>query len=82
MQMLESDGSIALMVTDVGLPGLNGRELADKARAYRSDLKVLFMTGYADGTLLEKTLPAGVGLITKPFDLDDLAAKAEALLGN
>jgi len=80
LEVLRSDDAIRLMVTDVGLPGLNGRRLADEARARRPDMKVLFMTGYADSTLLENVLPEGFGLITKPFDLDDLAARAQALL--
>jgi CheY-like chemotaxis protein len=80
LEMLQSDRAIRLMITDVGLPGLNGRRLADAARAQRPDMKVLFMTGYADSTLLENVLPEGFGLITKPFDLEDLAARAQALL--
>jgi CheY-like chemotaxis protein len=80
LDVLRGDDAIRLIVTDVGLPGLNGRRLADEARARRPDMKVLFMTGYADTSLLEKVLPAGFGLITKPFDLDDLAAQAQALL--
>ena len=72
MEVLRADDGIRLMVTDVGLPGLNGRRLAEAARAHRPDMKVLFMTGYADSTLIEKALPAGFGLIHKPFDLDDL----------
>ncbi len=80
MALVRADDGIRLMVTDVGLPGLNGRRLADQARAHRPDMKVLFMTGYADSTLIEKALPEGFGLITKPFDLDDLAARAQALL--
>ena len=80
LEVLRTDHAIGLMVTDVGLPGLNGRRLADEARAQRPDMKVLFMTGYADSTLLENILPDGFGLITKPFDLDDLAARAQALL--
>ena len=80
MVLLRADDGIRLMVTDVGLPGVNGRRLADQARAHRPDMKVLFMTGYADSTLIEKALPEGFGLITKPFDLDDLAARAQALL--
>ena len=80
LEVLRTDRAIGLMVTDVGLPGLNGRRLADEARAQRPDMKVLFMTGYADSTLLENILPDGFGLITKPFDLDDLAARAQALL--
>ena len=59
LEMLRTDDGIRLMVTDVGLPGLNGRRLAEAARARRPDMKVLFMTGYADTTLLEKVLPAG-----------------------
>ncbi|MGZ3272665.1 MAG: response regulator [Caulobacteraceae bacterium] len=80
LEVLRSDDAIRLMVTDVGLPGLNGRRLAEAVRAQRPDMKVLFMTGYADSALLEKVLPEGFGLITKPFDLDDLAARAQALL--
>jgi DNA-binding response OmpR family regulator len=80
LEMLRTDQTIRLMVTDVGLPGLNGRRLAEAARAQRPDMKVLFMTGYADSALLAQALPAGYGLITKPFDLDDLAARAQALL--
>lgn len=81
LEVLRSDDAIRLMVTDVGLPGLNGRRLADEARARHPDMKVLFMTGYADTALIENVLPDGFGLITKPFDLDDLAARAQALLG-
>ena len=80
LEVLRTDRAIRLMVTDVGLPGLNGRRLADAARAERPDVKVLFMTGYADSSLIENALPEGFGLITKPFDLDDLAARAQALL--
>jgi DNA-binding response OmpR family regulator len=80
MEVLRADDGIRLMVTDVGLPGMDGRRLADQARAHRPDMKVLFMTGYADSALIEKALPLGFGLITKPFDLDDLAARAQALI--
>jgi DNA-binding response OmpR family regulator len=80
LEALRGDDAIRLMITDVGLPGLNGRRLAEAARAQRPDMKVLFMTGYADSALLERLLPDGFGLITKPFDLDDLAARAQALL--
>src|SRR5215469_8387279 len=72
LEMLKRDDAIRLMITDVGLPGLNGRRLADEARAQRPGMKVLFMTGYADSGLIETALPDGFGLITKPFDLDDL----------
>jgi CheY-like chemotaxis protein len=80
LEVLRADEAIRLIVTDLSLPGLNGRSLADAARAERPDMKVLFMTGYADSALLDNALPEGFGLITKPFDLDDLAARAQALL--
>jgi len=80
LDVLRAADGIELMVTDVGLPGMDGRRLADQARAHRPGMKVLFMTGYADSALIDTTLPEGFGLITKPFDLDDLAAKAQALI--
>jgi len=80
LELLRAHDNIRLMVTDVGLPGLNGRKLADQARAQRPEMKVLFMTGYADSSLIEGGLPDGFGLITKPFDLDDLAARAHAMI--
>lgn len=82
LKLLQSGEFIDLVVTDVGLPGVNGKQLADQARGLRPDLKILFMTGYADDALLDDVLPEGVDLITKPFDLDALAAKAGALLGS
>ena len=81
LEALRADHGIRLMVTDLGLPGVNGRRLADQARAHRPDMRVLFMTGYSDSALIETDLPLGFALIVKPFDLDDLAARAHALLG-
>ena len=81
LELLKSGDFIDLMVTDVGLPGVNGRQLADQARGLKPDQKILFMTGYADTDLLDSNLPYGVDLIAKPFDLDELTAKANALLG-
>lgn len=80
LDQLQSGDSIHLMVTDVGLPAVNGKQLADQARELRPELKVLYMTGYADSGILEEQLPEGVDLIMKPFDLDELADKAGALL--
>jgi CheY-like chemotaxis protein len=65
-----------LLVTDVGLPnGMNGRQLAEAARERAPGLPVLFITGYA-GT----ALPPGVEVIGKPFELDALARRVQALL--
>ncbi len=68
LRHLQSDAHIDLLVTDVGLPGLNGRQLADQARLVRPALKVLFMTGYAENaTFGNGHLGPGMQMITKPF---------------
>jgi PAS domain S-box-containing protein len=74
---------IDLMVTDVGLPGINGRQLADQARETRPRLKVLFMTGYAETVAIAGGfLQDGMDMITKPFDLDDLARRIREMIAN
>jgi CheY-like chemotaxis protein len=76
LKILQSRQDIDLLVTDVGLPGLNGRQLADAAREGRPDLKVLFITGYAENaTLAAGFLEPGLQMITKPFAVDELAQK-------
>jgi len=69
-----------LLVTDVGLPGMNGRQLVDQARKSRPDLKVLFITGYAESAALSNGfLQPGMEMITKPFDLDHLSRRIRAM---
>ncbi|NBB10244.1 PAS domain-containing hybrid sensor histidine kinase/response regulator [Pseudomonas sp. SLFW] len=82
LQVLQSNQRIDLLVTDVGLPGgLNGRQVADAGRSVRPDLKVLFITGYAHNALLwEEQLEPGMHLLTKPFTMDDLAARIKCIL--
>ncbi|RZL09969.1 MAG: PAS domain S-box protein [Rubrivivax sp.] len=72
---------IDLLVTDIGLPGLNGRQLADAARVTRPDLKVLFMTGYAENAAIANGfLEAGMAMITKPFAMDALALRMRDMI--
>lgn len=53
MRVLQSNARVDLLITDVGLPGgMNGCQMADVARVHRSDLKVLFITGFAENALL------------------------------
>jgi PAS domain S-box-containing protein len=78
LRILESDDRIDLLVTDVGLPGgLNGRQVADAARERRSDLKFLFITGFAYSFALARgsALDPGMEIMTKPFTLDAFASK-------
>ena len=76
LPILGSPRKIDLLVSDFGLPGLNGRQIAEYARERRPGLKVLFVTGYAeDATMRGGTLSPGMAIITKPFAIEKLAAK-------
>ncbi|MFC0386005.1 ATP-binding protein [Muricoccus vinaceus] len=81
LAMIDRAAAVELLVTDVGLPGLNGRQLADAARERRPTLPVLFITGYA-GTALNDGLPPGMAAIAKPFSLDHLAERVDLMLGD
>ena len=82
MKILQSAARIDLLITDVGLPnGLNGRQVADAARAVRPNLKVLFITGYAENAAVGNGhLEPGMDLLTKPFTMDALATKVASIL--
>ncbi|MFC7378624.1 ATP-binding protein [Brevundimonas sp. GCM10030266] len=82
LQILNSGARIDLLVTDVGLPGgLNGRQVADAARVGRPDLKVLFITGYAENAAVGNgLLDVGMAVLTKPFVMTDLINKVGELI--
>ena len=82
LEVLHSDAHIDLLVTDVGLPGgLNGRQLADAARVHRPALKVLFITGFAETSLLsDGHLEPGMAILTKPFAVEALARRVKGLV--
>ncbi len=83
LPLLESALRIDLLVTDVGLPGMNGRQLAEIARQHRPELKVLFMTGYAEKAAERQGfLEEGMDLIAKPFTLDLLANRVRDMIGH
>jgi CheY-like chemotaxis protein len=79
--LLRGGYRIDLLVTDVGLPGMNGRQLADQAREMRPGLKVLFITGYAESVAMaDGFLQPGMEMITKPFDLGNLSRRVRAMV--
>lgn len=80
--LLDSNAAIDLLITDVGLPGgLNGRQVADAARVTRPDLKVIFITGFAENAVVANgQLEPCMRLVTKPFALDVLSAQIADLL--
>ena len=81
LPILRSGQQIDLLVSDVGLPGMNGRELADLARETLPNLKVLFVTGYAESAAVRgQFLAPGMDMLTKPFTLDALGIKIRDMI--
>ncbi|WP_235538758.1 PAS domain-containing hybrid sensor histidine kinase/response regulator [Sphingomonas sp. Root710] len=81
LPILASGRTIDLMISDVGLPGMNGRQLADAARSHRPSLPILFVTGYAEKAAIRADfLGENMSMITKPFSLDDLGEKIGEIL--
>jgi len=77
----EHPGDVHLLITDVVLPEMNGRELAEKLSTIRPDLKCLYMSGYTADVIAHRSiLDEGVNFIQKPFRSDDLAAKVRQVL--
>ncbi len=82
LKILESDARVDLLITDVGLPGgMNGRQVADAARVKRPDLKILFITGYAENAVLSHGhLDPGMHILTKPFSMEAMKQRITDLL--
>lgn len=82
LALLESDVRIDLLVSDVGLPGgINGRQMADRARESRPDLTILFITGYAEQDVVgQGSLGRDMHVMTKPFELDRLGRRIRELI--
>jgi PAS domain S-box-containing protein len=81
LDIIRGKKRIDLLVTDIGLPGLNGRQLADAARVIRPGLKVLFMTGYAENAAqAQGFLEPGMAMVTKPFPIDLLATRIRGMI--
>lgn len=78
LRLLQTGAPFDIMVSDIGLPGLNGRQLADAARALDPDFPVLLMTGYA-GKALDSPVLDGIEILSKPFSLDNLMGKVDRL---
>ncbi|MEA2791630.1 MAG: hypothetical protein QOG73_4036 [Acetobacteraceae bacterium] len=82
LKVLQSDVHIDLLITDVGLPGgVNGRQLADAARQHRPELRVLFITGYAENAAIASgDLEPGMHVLIKPFAMDVLASRIKSII--
>jgi PAS domain S-box-containing protein len=81
LKVLQSNARVDLLVTDVGLPGgMNGRQVAEAARVLRPSLKVLFITGYAENSVLGPgQLDAGMHILNKPFSMEAITGRVKEL---
>jgi signal transduction histidine kinase len=83
LELLASHAEVQILLTDVVMPGVDGRALARQAQRLRPSLRVVFMTGYTPNAIVHNgVLDAGVRLITKPFSVADLGAELDALLAS
>ena len=77
----EHAGDISLVITDVVMPGMNGRELAERLHSFSPDIKILFMSGYTSDVIAHRgVLEEGVNFISKPFSTKDMSAKVRSIL--
>ena len=82
LEVLRSNARVDLLVTDVGLPGgMDGCQLAEAARTLRPDLKILFITGYAENVVMRHgDLESGMQILIKPFAMETLGAKVSDMI--
>ena len=80
LRILQSSQRVDLLVSDIGLPGLNGRQLADAAHVTRPALKVLFVTGYAEDAAGSAFLEPGMEIVIKPFTMEALSSKIREMI--
>jgi CheY-like chemotaxis protein len=81
LRLLDEGQQVTLLFTDVVMPDMSGRQLADRARAKRPSLKVLYTTGYTRNAIMHNgMLDPGTNLLTKPFSIEELAVKVRKIL--
>jgi signal transduction histidine kinase len=82
LKLMQAGTRVALLITDVGLPGgMNGRQVADAARELQPGLKVLFITGFAENAAISgRHLEPGMAVMTKPFVMAELANKITEMI--
>jgi CheY-like chemotaxis protein len=81
LSLIDCHPEVDLLLTDVGSPGINGRQLADEASRRQPGIKILFMSGYAKDAIVHNgVLDPGVELLSKPFTMNSLARKVGQVL--
>ena len=81
LRMFDEGQQVTLLFTDVVMPDMSGRQLADRAREKQPTLRVLYTTGYTRNAIVHNgMLDPGTNLLTKPFSIEELAAKIRKIL--
>ncbi len=81
LAMLQANPQIGLLISDIKMPQMNGYELAELGLTLMPGLKVLLLTGYSENPSPEKLRQADIRILHKPFDLEQLCAVAQDMLG-
>ncbi|HEV7767110.1 MAG TPA: response regulator [Thermoanaerobaculia bacterium] len=80
LEILQSDTSIDVLLTDVKMPGLNGYQLAEAGLSLRPAMRVMLMTGYADEAIPDAIRNASIPILRKPFNFDNLASSVRDVI--
>ncbi|MBN1318885.1 MAG: response regulator [Anaerolineales bacterium] len=83
LEIIETENGVALVLTDLVMPVMSGKELAEQLLIQKPDLKVLFMSGYSDAAIIRGgKVVKGAAFLSKPFSMDNLIGKIRELLDN
>jgi CheY-like chemotaxis protein len=80
LDLLQTYPEMDLMITDIRMPGMSGYEVTNAAMALRPALKILLMTGYTEDAIPKNILDAGIRVLRKPFDMDQVPLLANKIL--
>ncbi len=81
VEILETHPEIDIMISDIRMPGMNGYEVTNAALALRPTLKVVLMTGYTEEQIPQNIANAGISILRKPFDIEQIPLLASNILG-
>jgi DNA-binding NtrC family response regulator len=80
LEVLQSEASIDMLLTDVKMPGLNGYQLAEAGLSLRPAMKVMLMTGFADEAIPDAIREASIPILRKPFNFENLASSVREMI--
>lgn len=81
VEILETHPEIDIMISDIRMPGMNGYEVTNAALALRPTLKIVLMTGYTEEQIPQNIANAGISILRKPFDIEQIPLLASNILG-